>query len=213
MRIIIFDLDHTLLKANVSFRFGFYLYQHNKMSLSDLLFCLTAYMRHKWWGLSLFSLHTLSFDRLFKHQSALEFHALAEQFLNENFEKFLYFPVIERLKLAQKRGDEVFILSSSPDFLVGKIAERLNVRNWGSTVYKENEKGEFISIEKIMEGQDKVDYVKRLVEEKNISPLEVTAYSDSYLDLPILEFAGEAIGVTPDVQLKKICLQRKWEIL
>jgi phosphoserine phosphatase len=64
-----------------------------------------------------------------------------------------------------------------------------------------------------MEGQNKADYLKGLIQQLNMDRTAITVYSDSYLDLPLLNMAGRAIGVGPDHRLKRICLQKGWEIL
>lgn len=213
MRLNIFDLDHTLLTVNSSFHFGLYLYRQRVSSLRILLLCLSDYMRHKWLGMSIQTLHAKSFERLFKGQNFLEIRRHVDQFLIDHLSSMLYQPVMQRLKAAQAQGDEVVILSSSPDFLVGEIARHLQVPHWKSTVYQVDEEGKFSQISQIMEGEDKARYVQTLADQMQIHVSAIAVYSDSYLDLPVLKIAGQAIGVGPDSHLKRVCLQNDWEIL
>lgn len=211
--LVVFDLDHTLITANSSFRFGLYLYRQRFFPSTVFLSCLIAYMRHKWCGMSLQRLHVKSFEHLFKgcHLSNICQHV--DRFLAQNLESMLYAPAVERLKSAQIRGDTVLILSSSPDFLVGEIARRLQVENWRATTYQIDSDERFISISHVMEGEDKAQYVKELADQQQLPFSAITVYSDSYLDLPVLKMAGQAIGVLPDSYLKRICLKNGWEIL
>lgn len=213
MRLTVFDLDHTLLTTNSSFRFGVFLYRQNVFSFWTLLDCLIYYARHKWLGMSIYDLHTKVFARLFKGQFLEDICHYANQFLTESLTTMLYEPVVKRLRTAQDKGDHVLILSSSPDFLVKKIAEHLGVLHWKATVYQCDEKGKFITISKVMEGQDKANYIHNLSIQMCINRSVITVYSDSYLDLPILKMAGKPIAVGPDYRLKYICLQNGWEIL
>jgi HAD superfamily hydrolase (TIGR01490 family) len=213
MRLIVFDLDHTLLTTNSSFQFGFYLYRQKFFSFWTLLWCLSDYARHKWGNLSIQTLHGKSFRRLFKGRPLMEITQHVVKFLTESLAVMLYAPVVQRLKEAQDRGDRVIILSSSPDFLVGEISRRLDVEHWKATGYQADEKGKFIAISHVMEGQDKAQYVKRLAEQLQLPLSAITVYSDSYLDLPVLKMGGEAIGVRPDDRLKRICLQNGWEMI
>ncbi len=121
--------------------------------------------------------------------------------------------MIQKLKESQARGDHVVILSSSPDFLVKEIAYRLQVLHCRATDYQCSEDGTMMAISQVMEGQDKANYIQRIAHEMGIVQANITVYSDSYLDLPILKIAGRAIAVDPDAYLRKACLQNGWEIL
>lgn len=212
MRLVVFDLDHTLLTANSSFRFGLYLYRQKYFSFWKLLSCLSDYVRHKWLGMSIQTLHVRSFLRLFKGRMAAEIGLLVTKFLKEHLPSLLSAPVLRRLHEAQSRGDYLLILSSSPDFLVGEIAKFLQVDHWKGTAYQMG-RGKFVALSQIIEGETKAQYLKELLHHLALPLSQLTVYSDSYLDLPILKMAGEAIGVRPDFQLRKICLQNSWEIL
>ena len=241
-QLALFDLDHTLLKANCSFRFGVFLYRHRFFSFFPLFNCLIDYARHKWLGMSIEALHHRTFAHLFQAKAVADIQQYVDQFLNESLETLLFPPVLGRLREAQDRGDCVVILSSSPDFLVREIARRLNVSLWGATTYKtisetpcetrETEKIEeteqpqkkerLNGIAQVMEGEDKGAFLRDLLLKlypQKLSPTspfslpKIIVYSDSHLDLSILKMADEAIGVRPDRYLKNICLQNGWEIL
>ena len=210
---IVFDLDHTLLSANSSFRFGLFLYRKNFFPFWTLLACLTDYARHKWLGMSLQNLHTRTFSRLFKGRTHLEISSHADQFLNENLSSLLFQPVFKRLKEAQSQEQPVLILSSSPDFLVREIAKRLEVNQWKGTPYLLDPEGRFCAISTVIDGVYKALYVKNLSVQLSLPLSAMTAYSDSALDLPLLTLVGRPIAVNPDSRLKKHCQKRGWEIL
>ncbi len=213
MALSVFDLDHTLLKVNSSYHFGSYLYRQKFFSFSKLLACLSDYACHKWLGLSIQALHTKTFNRLFKGCALSDIQNHVDQFLTEHLTSMLYQPAVQRLQLARAQGENLLILSSSPDFLVGAIARRLQVERWKATTYQVDSQGNFQAIIKVIEGQDKAYFVKDLALQMSIPFSRVTVYSDSHLDLPVLKIAGRAIGVVPDSHLKRICLQKGWEIL
>lgn len=136
-----------------------------------------------------------------------------EDFLDESFDAMLYQPVMEHLKMAQSQGDKVLILSSSPDFLVRAIANRLGVQQWKGTGYQIDDEGKFSFISHVMDGEDKANDVKTFVDQMGLSLSATSVYSDSYLDLPVLKIAGRSIGVRPDWRLRNICIANQWEIL
>lgn len=213
MRLAVFDLDHTLLTANSSVRFGSFLYQQNFFSFWSLLGCLSAYARHKWFGMSIHDLHQKTFTHLFKGRLISDVQKYADQFLDSSLDGMLYEPVVQKLKQAQAQGDTVIILSSSPHFLVEAIAQRLHVERWQATFYQSNEQGMLTGVAQAFEGEYKALYLKKLSNDLNFLRSDMTVYSDSHLDLPILKMAGRAIGVKPDFYLKKMCKQNGWEIL
>lgn len=212
-RLIVFDLDHTLLKKNCSFSFGLYLYQQNYFSFWKLVTSLSDYVWHKWGVLSLQDLHDNSFKRLFKGHPQEEIAVHVVNFLNSYLDSLLFEPLLLRLKAAQKEGDHVLILSSSPDFLVREIARRLSVTKWKSTGYETDNAGKFSKISQVMDGKNKAQLVYELAKELSIPLAAVTAYSDSLLDLPLLKIVGEPICVYPNKSLKKICSKNCWEII
>lgn len=213
MELIVFDLDHTLFKVNSSFRFGLFLYRKKFFSFWKLLACLSDYARHKWLNMSIQKLHAHSFSRLFKGHALSEILLHVDQFLTENFSSYLNESVVDRLKTAQDLGHQVMILSSSPDFLVGQIARRLCVDHWKATTYSVNSLGKFSTISHVMQGKDKADYIQKFAQEVSLPLSALTVYTDCSLDLPMLKIAGNAIGVNPDAQLKRICLHEGWEII
>jgi phosphoserine phosphatase len=117
------------------------------------------------------------------------------------------------LNEAKEKGYYTAILSSSPSFLVEKITAMLGVDTWDATVYQMDKLNRFSTIHHIMEGSQKAQSLFKLMEELQIVKENVTAYTDSYLDLPLLKAVGNPIGVNPDRRLKAHCLRHQWPII
>lgn len=210
--LIVFDLDHTLLKCNSSYRFGWYLYRKKFLSSWVLLGSLRDYVKHKWFGMSLHALHAHSFARIFKGRCVKQVNEFVDQFLLENLTSFISQPLLKRLKEA-KKSSTILLLSSSPDFLVGKIARFLELDRWGATTYLVDNQTKFHQIAHIMDGENKAQYVTALAKNLSIPLSAVTVYSDSILDLPLFKLAGKAICVDPNRRLAKVCKQNGWEMI
>lgn len=209
----VFDLDHTLLTANSSYRFGTYLYRAQFLSKIDLIYCLGYYARHKYLGMSVHSLHDKIFKQLFQGKSQSEIDLYAAHFLEQELKSMISEPISQRLAEAKGSEHYVVILSSSPDFLVKPIAEYLGTHEWQATVYGNDHRGTFTHIISVLDGKDKAAYILELAQRLRILPASVTAYSDSDLDVPMLAIAGRAIGVRPNSKLRRICLKNGWEII
>ena len=62
-------------------------------------------------------------------------------------------------------------------------------------------------------GGKKKDAVQAWLEENRLSPGEVCFYSDSYTDIPLLEYCGRPVAINPDRMLRREAQKRGWEIL
>ncbi|MDP1835899.1 MAG: HAD-IB family hydrolase [Chlamydiales bacterium] len=208
-----FDLDHTLIKANASFRFGAYLFRKKVFNVLDLISLLSFYARFKFFGMPVYELHHKAFQTLFKGRLLLQMRTYVDSFLDEHLVELFYPPAIERLRDAQHQDHVTAIFSSSPDFLVEPIAKRLGVHYWGGSSYDVGSTGCFQAVSKVLEGEDKVTLLQRLVEGLGVGLDSVTVYSDSMLDLPFLKAAGKAVAVNPDKELRALSVQQGWEVI
>lgn len=209
----VFDLDHTLLKVNSSYQFGCFLFKKKYLSLLGLIRCFTYYASHKFLGMSLEKVHHKVFEHLFKNRSSLVVEKYVESFLDQNLSGMIAEKTLNRLLEAQKNGNYTLLLSSSPDFLVEPIAKKLKVHAYQASLYEKDKKGLYVRVGHVLNGAGKAQYMHTMTQRLKLGQAQVTVYSDSYLDLPILEMAGKAVGVNPDSSLRKLCLKRGWEIL
>lgn len=204
----LFDLDHTLLLTNTSFRFGFFLYKQNILPLFKMLYLLVYYGIHLLGGISITSLHKKTMQTFFRGRPMEDMKSLTEQFLNLQLKEMKNEPLLNLLEDAKTQGKFVAILSSSPDFLVEAVAKRLGVSDVLATRYGLSSEGVIQGIIQSIKGEDKADYVNRLPFERG----EIAAFSDSIHDLPFLQAVGCPIAVNPDRKLKNTSLKNGWEI-
>lgn len=208
-----FDLDHTLLHVNSSFRFGVYLYKSRVFSAPTMFYLAGCYWLHSMRAISIQTLQQLVFKKLFLGCSYAVMYAYARSFLDKHLDEMLYLPAIRCLQQRQEDGHYTAILSSSPCFLVSLIAERLGVEEWGATEYALDHNQCFARISRFMLGPDKARYLIDATRRLGIPIKNVTAYSDSHLDLSFLQAAGTAVGVNPNKTLHLICQKNHWPIL
>lgn len=161
--------------------------------------------------MTLKELHYCVFKKLLKGIRIQTLLMYVESFVDEELERLLYVPALERLKWAQHQGQFTMILSNSPDFLVGSVSKKLKVDDWKSSEYTVDSEQKLSQISLILQGEDKALWVQKICRYLGIEKQEVTAYSDSYLDLPFLESAGIPVVVNPDNKLKKISKEKNWE--
>jgi len=173
----------------------------------------SLYAMHKLGILNLKSLHKGTFNHFFSGLPANTVEQHATQFLAEKLPKYIYQPALLKLQEAKKNGYYTAILSSSPDFLVDKIADFFNVDFWDSTIYQKNKCNHFSHIAQLMDADLKVQTLMQMMKDLNLEQKDITVYTDSYLDLPLMKMAGQSVGVNPDRRLKAICQQSQWPVI
>lgn|GEM_PF-478394 len=208
-RAFLFDLDHTLLHANTSFKFGWYLYRQKILPFFKMLYLFGCYGIHLLGGISIQSLHRLTMRTFFKGRSIKEINNLAKSFLDTHLFSMQNEPVMSILRRVQQEGKFVAILSSSPDFLVKAIAARWNVGNFLATRYELNSSGVIGGIAVSVQGCEKAEYVKKL----GYDPSDVAGFSDSIHDLPFLKAVGCPVAVNPDRKLLRTSKKFGWEVI
>ena len=112
-------------------------------------------------------------------------------------------------------GDTILLASATNELIVQPIAKRLDIQNViGTQVKFINDKctGEYIPPSAL--GAGKLQLVQQWMQKNNFDDFSgATFYSDSINDLPLLEAVDFPKAVNPDAMLKKISLERGWEII
>jgi HAD superfamily hydrolase (TIGR01490 family) len=210
LQICVFDLDRTLIKSNSSFEFCLYLYNRKVFSIFYVLKSILYYIQHRFLGLSLTELHEKTFRTVLKGMPLVNISRHVKDFVDHWLAGALYLPAFSELRRAQHLGYYTMILSNSPSFLVKVIAEKLNVCDWKATEYEVDKDGKLCHIAHVLNGKDKAGQVCSLIKKLGLSKKNVTAYSDSFWDLPLLESVGFPVVVNPDRKLKRISQQQNW---
>jgi phosphoserine phosphatase len=134
-------------------------------------------------------------------------------FLEKFLKNFLNEEVLFFLEKARREGHDILLLSNSPDLLVAKIAEKLNIVNYSATTYEIDRSGRFLRILKVMDGMEKARDTLKFIKKLKISKMEVFAFTDSIWDRPLLEISGKIFAVNPDKKLLTLAKAKGWRIL
>ncbi|MDE3045560.1 MAG: HAD-IB family hydrolase [Verrucomicrobiota bacterium] len=202
----IFDLDRTLFRKNGSFAFYHFLLKKGILPWSTLIRCIPLLFR----SLDLTFLHREVFRRVLKGVPLSHLEEVVEPFLDQSMDRLLSPFVYRCLQKAKKRGAVVALLSSSPHFLVSRIAKRLRIQRWAGTEYAVDKEGKLCDIATLITGRTKLCIAKQWAAECGLSSHQSAAYSDSNDDLPLLEWVGHPIAVQPDRQLLAVARERRW---
>ncbi len=213
MELSAFDLDHTLIQGNTGSHFCRFLYKHKELPFSVIVLSVIYKIRHRFFGMSLSELHHSIFNKLLRGKPFEQLEKYMDKFVLEMVNRSLYLPAFARLKRAQQLGHYTIILSNSPSFLVKRFAKALGVNAYYATEYALDDQNCFNKIKRILEGKDKAKHIIKIAKKLGIFLEQITAYSDSVLDLEFLQVAGKPIAVNPDKKLRAISIKNRWSII
>jgi HAD superfamily hydrolase (TIGR01490 family) len=217
MRLALFDLDHTLLPIDSDYAWGVFtqdigwtdpavfkdrndeFYEHYQAGTLDI----HDYVR--------FATEAL---RLRGPVEAGAAHAL--------FMRTVIRPAMraEALALVQQHraaGDQLVIVTATNEFVTGPIAQAFGVEELIAVRLERGPDGwitgEIVGVPSLREG--KVTRLGQWLAARGLgwADVEVTFYSDSTNDLPLLEAVDHPVATNPDVRLRAIAGERGWRIL
>jgi phosphoserine phosphatase len=115
--------------------------------------------------------------------------------------------VVKRLIKHREGGAQVYIASSVVEPFIEPFAKRIGAHTIGTPTEIVN--GRLQMVGELVADEKKI--------EKVLSRLAVdrvdVAYGDTLLDIPLLEHAEHPVAVYPDARLKKVAVERGWEII
>ncbi|MEX0961926.1 MAG: HAD family phosphatase [Simkaniaceae bacterium] len=212
-KISVFDLDHTLINGNCSSLFFLYLIKRKILPRRVLCYYPLYKLKFHIFGWSLQKLHERVFRKLLKGRSFIDVKQALCDFLLIKLPDIWNHSVIAYLKRAQHLGHYTVILSNSPSFLVEPIAKLLNVDECQATEYIVDELGFFQRISKILDGPQKAYFIKKIATKFSLGRGDLTAYSDSYHDIAMLEAVDHPVAVNPDSKLLHFSQKKQWKVL
>jgi phosphoserine phosphatase len=115
--------------------------------------------------------------------------------------------VIARLVDHREKGARVYIASSVVEPFIEPFAKRIGAETIGTPVELVN--GRLKMVGGLVANEKKIEQV---LSRLGVDRVDV-AYGDTILDTPLLEHAEHPVAVYPDSKLKKIALERGWEII
>ena len=209
-KIVICDLDGTLISVSSELEFVFGLFRRKVLSRAVVVRFLYHYLRHpirtmregRGWNRGYFS--GLPVDVL--HDEVKECAPLLLKKVRPG--------VLKILNRYKEEGAEIFILSASLSPLVQAITEGLGFKSFrGSIPVVKNGKCTGHLIGQRPYGKAKIAPALAIMDQHGIDPSDALALGDSWGDRYILELCGSAIAVHPVRKLRKLAVQNDWLIL
>jgi HAD superfamily hydrolase (TIGR01490 family) len=212
-RLVVFDLDRTLISINSGSHYLKILYKNKVLPFSIFAKALLLRLKFKVTSMTVERLHHLALDGMLKGLLLEDLEKHTDALLDQIVPHLLYLPAYHELLAARERGDTIVLFSSSADFIVRKFAAHFQIGRWESTVYGIDKDNRICKIAKLMVGTEKERCLLALQQELGIPKSQVVVYSDSHDDLPLLLQAGEAVAVNPDRKLTKMARLHQWRVI
>jgi HAD superfamily hydrolase (TIGR01490 family) len=214
MEAAFFDLDKTIIARSGPLAFGRSFFREGLITRSSLLKSMWAqFVFH------LMGADEKKMDRLRAEAAKLtqgweqdKVRQVVAEVLEDVISPLIYGEALELIHDHRAAGRLIVIVSSSPEEIVEPLARMLHVDRYIATKAKV-ENGTYTGeLEFYAYGSHKVEAVRALAEELDISLERSFAYSDSTTDLPMLESVGNPVVVNPDRDLRRIADERGWRI-
>jgi HAD superfamily hydrolase (TIGR01490 family) len=215
-RIAFFDVDNTLTRGSTLYFLGRGMYNRGFFTKRDISAWVLANIRFRMTG-------TEKSEVIERFQKAAtdfigglkvdEIRAIGEEIYNEFVSPSLWGGTMALAKKHLDLGDEVWLVTASPQDFAELIADKLGFTGALGT-RAETKDGKYTGnlIGNLLHGKEKARAVLDLVNSRNIEIKDCFAYSDSHNDLPLLESVGHPNAINPDAKLRIISFSSGWPV-
>ena len=212
--LVIFDLDNTILNGDSDYAMVNYLVQTNILDESAAIQnqqFIEDYNR----GELDFDAYTSFALSAYIGLTLEEINQLILPFVAKVIEPLINIFALKMIHDHGDQGDTILLASATNELIVRPIAQRLDIPNViGTQVEFINNQCSGAYIPPSALGAGKLELVTQWMARNDYAELEdVTFYSDSINDLPLLEAVGHPKVVSPDPALEKIAAARGWTII
>src|SRR6478736_5906132 len=190
-----FDLDKTIIAKSSTLAFGRPFYQSGLLNRRAVL--RSAYAQFVF---ALAGADEDQMDRMRDYITAMctgwdvaQIREIVNETLHDIIDPLVYDEAVERIQQHKSAGQDVVIVSSSGEEVVGPIGAMVGADYVLATRMVVSDDGKY-----------------PVAAERRDDLAAFYAYSDSITDLSLLEEVGHPTAVTPDWALRKIAVERGW---
>jgi HAD superfamily hydrolase (TIGR01490 family) len=210
-----FDLDKTILAKSSTLAFTKKFYEGGLIHRGDALKAAYAQFVYLLSGADHDQMEQMReyLSELVKGWDVERVKEIVADALDDIVDPIIYSEALELFDEHHAAGRDVIIISSSGTEVVEPIGERLGADLAVGTqmvIEDGHYTGEILFY---AYGEGKADAMKALAMERGYDLSDSYSYTDSFTDLPMLEIVGHPVATNPDSELRKIAVERDWEIL
>jgi HAD superfamily hydrolase (TIGR01490 family) len=217
MKLALFDLDHTLLPLDSDYSWGVFT---TEMGWTDpVVFGQRNDEFYAHYQAGTLNIHDyVRFaTRAARERGAVEAAQAHARYMNEVIRPRITPEALALVRSHQHAGDTVMIVTATNEFVTRPIAQAFGVNELIAVELERDVSGwitgEIRGTPSFREG--KVSRVADWLGQKGLDwgDVEMTFYSDSTNDLPLLEKAHHPVATNPDARLRQLATERGWRIL
>ena len=215
-RIAFFDVDNTLTRGSTLYFLGKGIYERGFFTKRDIGAWVLANIRFRMTGTEksevIARFQKSATDFIAGHKVD-EIRKIGEEIYTEFVSPSLWEGTMAIAQRHLNAGDEVWLVTASPQDFAELIAEKLGFTGALGT-QAETKDGKYTGnlIGPLLHGKEKASAVIKLTNERKINIKECFAYSDSHNDLPLLNTVGHPNAINPDAKLRIISFSSGWPV-
>ncbi len=215
-RIAFFDVDNTLTRGSTLYFLGKGMYERGFFTKRDIGAWVLANIRFRMTGTEksevIARFQKSATDFIAGHKVD-EIRKIGEEIYTEFVSPSLWEGTMAIAQRHLNAGDEVWLVTASPQDFAELIAEKLGFTGALGT-QAETKDGKYTGnlIGPVLHGKEKASAVIKLTNERKINIKECFAYSDSHNDLPLLNTVGHPNAINPDAKLRIISFSSGWPV-
>jgi len=210
-----FDLDKTIIATTSSAAFSRPFYEGGLISRRDVVRGTIAQALYV-----LGRADAEQTERLRRHLSAMvtgwdveQMSRIVNETVHEYVRPTVYAEALALIDEHRAAGHDVVVVSASGEEIVRPIAAMLGADHVVATRLEVVDGRYTGEIAYYAYGPEKAAAVRALADERGYDLEACHAYSDSVTDVPMLEQVGKAAVVNPDRTLRRIAVERGWDVL
>ena len=215
-RIAFFDVDNTLTRGSTLYFLGRGMYNRGFFNKRDIGAWVLANIRFRMTGTEksevIARFQKAATDFIAGHDVA-EIKVIGEEIYNEFVSPSLWGGTMALAKKHLEAGDEVWLVTATPQDFAELIATKLGFSGAIGTL-AEVVDGKYTGklIGSLLHGKEKARAVIELAQQRQVDVMDCFAYSDSHNDIPLLTTVGHPNAINPDAKLRIISFSSGWPV-
>jgi len=217
MKLALFDLDHTLLPLDSDHTWGVFTTELGWNDPAEFTQRNDAFYAHYQAGTLDIHAYVRFATRAARERGATEAAQAHARYMKEVIRPRITPEALALVRAHQHAGDTVIIVTATNEFVTRPIAQAFGVKELIAVDLARDASGwitgEIQGTPSFREG--KVTRVAEWLAQQGLGwgEVDITFYSDSMNDLPLLEKAHHPVATNPDARLRQLATERGWRIL
>jgi HAD superfamily hydrolase (TIGR01490 family) len=208
----IFDVDHTVVKKTSAEYFLLMAMQEKIIRFSQISRLPIDWIKYK------LSFPDMDFiENTVKKLSGIkkgDLDRISDLCFEKRIKQNIFSGAAQLIGEVLKMGEKAIFASSSFDFIIQPLERFFGITG---SITSKMEYSDGITTGNLVGnssfGPKKKSAVQAWMERNSVKAQDISFYSDSYTDLPLLEFCGNPVAVNPDRILARCAKKHGWKIL